>query len=147
MKPVTPLGSADRREALPVPDRLNLDGWTVIRFLHLLGIAFFVGGQLMLVAVVTPALRGQDRALMRDAARRFGIGSAVALLVIIATGAAMASHFHRWGDGTLHWKIGLLVVVFILTGLHTKTPYTRAISLATLALSLVIFFLGVELAH
>jgi putative copper export protein len=124
-----------------------VDTWTVIRFLHLLAIAFFVGGQLMLVAVVTPALRGQDRTVMRDAARRFGIGSGMALLVIIATGAAMASHFDRWGDSTLHWKIGLLVVVFVLTGLHTKTPYTRAISLATLGLSLVIFFLGVTLTH
>ena len=125
----------------------TLDTWTVIRFLHLLGIAFFVGGQLMLVTVVTPALRGQDPQLMRAAAKRFGIGSGVALLVTIATGAAMASHFHRWGDSTLHWKIGLLVAVFILTGLHTKTPYTRALSLATLGLSLVIVFLGVALAH
>lgn len=124
-----------------------MDIWTVVRFLHLLAIAFFVGGQLMLVSVVTPALRGQDSALMRNAAKRFGIGSAVALAVIVATGAAMASHFDRWGDTTLHWKIGLLVVVFILTGLHTKTPYTRALSLAVLALSLVIFFLGVTLAH
>jgi len=124
-----------------------VDTWTAVRFLHLLGIAFFVGGQLMLVTVVTPALRGQDPALMRTAAKRFGIGSAVALLVIIASGAAMASHFDRWGDITLHWKIGLLVAVFILTGLHTKTPYTRALSLATLGLSLVILLLGVALAH
>lgn len=124
-----------------------MDAWTVIRFLHLLAIAFFVGGQLMLVTVVTPSLRGQDPQLMREAAKRFGIGSAVALLVIIATGAAMASHFHRWSDTTLHWKIGLLVLVFVLTGLHTRTPYTRALSLVVLGLSLVIFFLGVELAH
>ena len=124
-----------------------MDTWTVIRFLHLLAIAFFVGGQLMLVTVVTPALRGQDPELMRTAAKRFGIGSAVALLVIIATGAAMASHFQRWGDSKLHWKIGLLVAVFILTGLHTKTPYTRALSLATLAITIVIVFLGVALAH
>lgn len=124
-----------------------MDTWTVVRFLHLMAIAFFVGGQLMLATVVTPALRGQDPALMRTAAKRFGIGSAVALAVIIATGAAMASHFHRWGDSTLHWKIGLLVVVFILTGLHTKTPYTRALSLAVLGLSIIIVFLGVALAH
>jgi len=124
-----------------------VDTWSAVRFLHLLGIAFFVGGQLMLVTVVTPALGGQDPALMRTAAKRFGIGSAVALLVIIASGAAMASHFDRWGDSTLHWKIGLLVAVFILTGLHTKTPYTRALSLATLGLSLVILLLGVALAH
>lgn len=124
-----------------------MDTWEVVRFLHLIAIAFFVGGQLMLAAVVTPALRGQDRALMRQAAKRFGIGSAIALAVIIATGAAMASHLHRWSDGTLQAKIGLLVVVFILTGLHTKAPYTRALSIATLALSVAIVFLGVALAH
>jgi putative copper export protein len=125
----------------------RVEGWELIRFLHLLAIAVFVGGQLMLVLVVTPSLRGQDLALMRSAARRFGIVSVVALVVIIATGAAMASHFDRWGDSTLHWKIGLLVLVFVLTGLHTRVPYTRAISYAVLATSLVIFWLGVTLAH
>ena len=124
-----------------------MEGWELVRFLHLLAIALFVGGQLMLALVVTPALRGQDPALMRGAARRFGIASAAALVVIVATGAAMASHFDRWGDSTLHWKIGLLVLVFVLTGLHTKTPYTRAISYAVLVTSLVIFWLGVALAH
>lgn len=124
-----------------------MDAWTFIRFLHVIAIAFFVGGQLMLAIVVTPALRGQDRALMRDAARRFGIASAVALAVIIATGAAMASHFHQWSNGTLHAKIGLLVAVFALTALHTRTPYTRAISIATLVISVVIVYLGVKLAH
>ena len=97
-----------------------MEGWELVRYLHLLGIALFVGGQLMLVLVVTPSLRGQDPELMRGAARRFGIASAVALVVIVATGAAMASHFQRWSDTTLHWKIGLLVLVFVLTGLHTR---------------------------
>jgi len=124
-----------------------VDEWTLIRFLHLLAIAFFVGGQLVLAVVVVPALRGQDRELMRDAAKRFGIGSAVALAVIIATGAALASHLQRWSDPTLHAKLGLLVLVFVLTGLHTVTPYARAISLAVLATSVFIFWLGVELAH
>jgi uncharacterized membrane protein len=36
-----------------------VDTWPSSRFLHLLGIAFFVGGQLMLVAVVTPAATRQ----------------------------------------------------------------------------------------
>lgn len=124
-----------------------MEQWELIRFLHLLGIALFVGGQLMLVLVVTPALRGQDPALMRGAAKRFGIASVAALVLIIATGAAMASHFDRWSDTTLHWKIGLLVLVFVLTGLHTRVPYTRAISYLVLATSLVIFWLGVDLAH
>ena len=121
--------------------------WELVRFLHLLAIAFFVGGQLMLAVVVVPALRGQDPALVRGAASRFGMASAVALVVIIATGAALASHFGRWHDPTLHWKIGLLILVFALTGLHTVTPYRRAISYAVLVTSLVIFWLGVTLAH
>ena len=124
-----------------------MEQWELIRFLHLLGIALFVGGQLMLVLVVTPALRGQDPALMRGAAKRFGIASVAALVLIIATGAAVASHFDRWSDTTLHWKIGLLILVFVLTGLHTRVPYTRAISYLVLATSLVIFWLGVDLAH
>lgn len=124
-----------------------MEAWELVRYLHLLGIALFVGGQLMLVLVVTPSLRGQDPALMRGAARRFGIASVAALAVIIATGAAMASHFDRWSDTTLHWKIGLLILVFVLTGLHTRVPYARAISYLVLATSLVIFWLGVDLAH
>jgi uncharacterized membrane protein len=126
---------------------LRVEGWEFVRFLHLLGVALFVGGQLMLALVVTPSLRGQDPALMRGAAQRFGIASVAALLVIVATGAAMASHFDRWSDATLHWKIGLLVLVFVLTGLHTRVPYARAISYAVLVISLVIFWLGVALAH
>ena len=124
-----------------------MDTWEVILFLHLLAMAFFVGGQLMLVLVVAPSMRGQDPALMRSAAMRFGIGSAVALFVIIVTGAAMASHLHLWSDTTLHWKIGLLALVFVLTGMHTRTPYTRALSLVILGISIVIVLLGVALAN
>lgn len=119
--------------------------WTVIRFLHLLGIAFFVGGQLVLVVAITPVLRGRDE--MRAAARRFGIGSGVALAVIIATGAALASHFDRWSDPTLHAKLALLAAVFVLTGLHARGQHIRALSLSLVAVSVVIFYLGVHLAH
>lgn len=119
---------------------------TVVRFLHLLGVAFFVGGQLVLVAAITPVLSG-DRERMREVARRFGIGSAAALGLIVVTGAIMASRYHRWGDGTLQAKLGLLVLVFALTGAHVFTDRVRAISLSIVAISLVIVFLGVKLAH
>jgi uncharacterized membrane protein len=123
-------------------------GWELVRFLHLAGMAFFVGGQLMLVAVVTPVVRryGSEEA-MRAAAKRFGIGSAVALVVIVVTGAAMASHYDRWDDPTLHAKLALLVLVFVLIGLHVVTPYTRALSIGTLVVSLLIVWLGVKLAY
>jgi putative copper export protein len=125
-----------------------MTGWELIRFLHLAGIAFFVGGQLMLVAVVTPGVRrhGSEEA-MRAVARRFGVGSAVALVVIVVTGAAMATHYHLWDDPTLHVKLGVLLLVFVLLGLHIATPYARSISIAVLAASLVVFWLGVKLTY
>jgi uncharacterized membrane protein len=124
--------------------------WTVIRFLHLTGVIFFVGGQLMLAAVVAPAMRAvageEERApAMRAVARRFGIGSAVALALIIATGIALASHYHLWDDSVLQAKIALLVLVFALTGLHVVLPYRRALSLLVLVTSLVIVYLGLKL--
>lgn len=46
---------------------------TFVRYLHLLAMAFFVGGQLFLVAAVVPTLRGDDgRERLRAIARRFG---------------------------------------------------------------------------
>jgi hypothetical protein len=54
--------------------------------------AFFVGGQMMLAAVVVPVgRRSGDRESLRLIARRFGYGTLVALLVLVATGTAMAS--------------------------------------------------------
>ena len=125
-----------------------MDAWTVIRFLHVAAVAFFVGGQLMLAVAVAPALRrhGGEEA-MRAVARRFGIGSGIALAVLVATGAAMAGRFHAWGEAVLQAKLTLLGLVLALLVLHVVTPYTRALSLAVLAASVAIAYLGVELAH
>lgn len=117
--------------------------------LHLLGIIFFVGGQMAMVAAVAPALRATEgnEDAMRQIAKRFGIGSAVALLVVIGSGSSMASDDHLWSDPILHAKMGILALIFVLTALHTKVPYTRALSLAIFALSLVLVVLGVQLAE
>ena len=84
------------------------DGWTLIRYLHIVALAFFVGGQLMLVIAVVPAVRGEgnDAATLRGIVRRFGAGSAVALAVLVATGVAMASHLQRWQDGRITAQAG-----------------------------------------
>ena len=124
-----------------------MDEWTVIRFLHLVAVTFFVGGQLLLAVAVVPALRGRDDDAMRAIARRFGIASAVALAVAIATGVAMAGRLGRWDDPTLQAKLGLLVLIGVLLALHVATPYTRAISLTVLATSILIVWLGLRLTH
>jgi len=88
--------------------------------------AFFVGGQLMLAAVVVPVLRGGENSeQIRRVARRFGAGSLVAIVVLIITGSMMASHFHRWGNDDLQIKLeGLVFLV-----------------------SLAIVWLGIAIAH
>ena len=116
-----------------------------VRWLHLLAMAFFVGGQLVLVAAVLPAARGTET--MRAIARRFGYGTLVALAVLIATGTALASHFHRWDDPTLHAKLGLVVLAGALIGVHLRRPSWRLLDAAIFVVSLAIVWLGVALAH
>jgi uncharacterized membrane protein len=125
-----------------------MTGWNIVLWLHLLAMAFFVGGQLMLAAVVVPALRGaSDREPLRRAARRFGFGTLGAIAVLLATGVAMASHNHQWGNSTLHIKLGLVVVVGILIGLHMKRPTWHALDAALFLVSLAIVWCGVVLAE
>ena len=121
--------------------------WNGVLWLHLLSMAFFVGGQLMLAAVVVPALRDlEDRAPLRAAARRFGIGTLIAVGLLIVTGAAMASHDHRWSDSTLQVKLGLVVLVLLLIYAHLRRPLWHALDAAMFAVSLAIVWLGIVVA-
>ena len=122
--------------------------WNGVLWLHLVAMAFFVGGQLMLGAIVVPVLRGfADRVPLRSAARRFGVGTLAAVAVLAATGAALASHYHRWGDTTLQVKLGLVVLVAILIGAHMRWPQWHVLDGAILAVSLAIVWLGVAVAQ
>jgi len=111
-------------------------------------LAFFVGGQLMLVFAVAPAIRrhGTEEA-MRAVAMRFGIGSGVALVVLAVTGVAMASHFSVWDSSALEAKLMVLVLVAVLTTLHVASPKSRALSYAVTASSLLVVWLGVKLTY
>jgi hypothetical protein len=122
--------------------------WTVVRYLHIVGITFFVGGQLMLVAAVAPAIRRRgDDQTMRLIARRFGLGSTVALALAVATGIAMASHCSLLGlehppseaDGARPRRS--------LDGLHIMTPKSRAVSYGVVASSLLVLWFGVKLTY
>ena len=123
-----------------------MDGWLVVRALHLLAMAFFVGGQLMLAAVVLPAAR-DDRPRLRAMARRFGWGTLAAIGVLLATGAALASEHSQWGNGTLHLKLGLVAVVAALVVWHMRRPQLHALEGGIFLGSLALVWLGLSLAH
>jgi uncharacterized membrane protein len=120
-------------------------GWVILRWLHLLAMAFFVGGQLMLAAVVVPAARGTEA--MRVAARRFGVGTVIAIGVLLVTGIPLASHFGDWSDGKLQAKLTLVVIVGALIGVHLRKPRNHALDGLIFLGSLAIVYLGVALAH
>ena len=126
------------------------DFWQTVLYLHLLAMAFFVGGQLVFGIAVVPVLRGDEtgpeREQMRGIARRFGYGSLVALGVLVLTGWAMASHYGLWGSSTLQWKLGLVALVIGLALLHLRRPKLHALQGAILLASLVVAWLGLELA-
>jgi uncharacterized membrane protein len=124
------------------------DLWLAVRWLHVLAMAFFVGGQLLLaVAVVPVERRAPDRERLRGVARRFGYGTLVAIAVLVATGAAMATHFHLWGDGTLQLKLALVALVAVLVLWHMRRPTNHALEGAVFLVSLAIVWLGLALAH
>ena len=125
-----------------------MDVWDLVRFLHVIALAFFVGGQLMLVVAVVPAVRRHgDQVAMRAVARRFGIGSLIAIVTLVGTGATLASHLARWHDEVLRAKLALVVLIGVLIALHVVAPTSRALSVALLLTSLAVAWLGVELTH
>ena len=121
--------------------------WNGVLWLHLLAMAFFVGGQLMLAAIVVPTLRGvSDGELMRAAARKFGVGTLVAVGVLVVTGVALASHLHKWHDSTLQVKLGLVVLVGVLIGAHMRKPGWHVLDAGIFLCSLAIVWLGIVVA-
>ncbi|MBO9531497.1 MAG: hypothetical protein J7513_00785 [Solirubrobacteraceae bacterium] len=122
-----------------------MDIWTVVHFLHLLAMAFFIGGQIMLAGVLVPILKGKDE--MKAVAKRFGLGSLIALGVLILTGVQMAGHEDAWGDGNLQAKLVILAVLILTIGYHVHTATKRWLDPVIFVLSLAVMGLGVVLAH
>jgi uncharacterized membrane protein len=120
--------------------------WQAILYLHLVAMAFFLGGQLMLATAVVPALRSaQDRERLRAVARSFGWGSLIALAILIASGSAMAGHLDLWDEGTLHVKLALVAVALVLVSIHLRYARARLLQVAILVVTLAIVWEGVQL--
>jgi putative copper export protein len=128
--------------------------WDAIRlFLHVLAATIWVGGQLVLAALV-PVLRRFGADATRAAARRFNQVAWSAFAVLIVTGiwnvAANSAHDHDPGyRTTLIVKLVVVAISGLTAALHarSRTPRSRAAFGALTGLSaLAALFLGVLLA-
>ncbi len=142
-----------------------VDGWSIVRFFHVMGAIIWVGGQLLLTLTVVPVLRGRLDDETRSAigstlGRRYAlIAYGGALPVLIATGIAQAYHrgvtldaFTRSGyGGTLGFKIILLVVAVAFAAWHGiaaavgNERLSRAMAWLGLATSVLIVLLATSL--
>ncbi|MEU8246625.1 hypothetical protein [Nonomuraea sp. NPDC048916] len=139
--------------------------WSVVRFLHVLSAALWVGGQLTVSLVVLPLARRmldtERRAqVLRAVGRRFGMFTgAVFLPVQLATGVAIAIHKGvTWaslaepGYGrTLAAKLLLFCVVMVAAALHgwatgtARPAVARALAVISLVGSVGIILLATAL--
>lgn len=122
-------------------------GWLAVRWLHVVAMALFVGGQIMLLVAIVPVLRGSQRDALRTIARRFGWASLAALGVLVATGSALADRGSRWDSGTLQVKLALVATVVGLIAWHMRRPGAHVIEGVVFVVSLAIVWLGLALAH
>lgn len=142
-----------------------IDGWAIVRFLHVLAAIVWVGGQLLLSAVVVPATRRSltpevRGPLFQDVGRRFATLSNWGLLpVLLVTGLALAWHrgvtlggLTRPGyGGILGAKIVLFGVAVLLAVVHGmvasagRSTASRALGISGLAVSVVIVLLATAL--
>lgn len=99
----------------------------MLLFLHLIGVTFWLGGQLLLVTTVVPVLRGIDepqrRELIGRVGRRYGSLSIPVLLVILITGALMAANYDLSpaDSAALRAKLVAVAVLIAATVIHIIT--------------------------
>jgi hypothetical protein len=130
--------------------------WTLVRFVHVTGAAVWLGIQVTLLALV-PALRRrlpaeQVREVVRNAGRSLAVLGGTALLMIAASGIALARHESsaKAHPGVVGLKEGLLVAIVVLLGGHA---YVRgrnariAASALMLALTLAAILAGAWLTQ
>lgn len=122
--------------------------WAAIRWVHLLAAIAWIGGQLFLVLVVLPVLRGtlpppQRMLLVAQLGRRFAVLSWIALALLVVTGflngerrgvawEALPTAGSTYGQ-VLFAKLCLVAVVIALTFLQGQVLGPRMTCLAAQA--------------
>jgi uncharacterized membrane protein len=113
-------------------DYQDITIWALARWLHLLAAIVWIGGQIFIVAVMLPVLRGalpaEERALLvAQVGRRFWNLSGLALLTLVVTGIINGERRHvAWSrlteypyGRTLHLKLTLVGIVVVVSLVHT----------------------------
>jgi putative copper export protein len=134
-------------------ERMLPVSWDTIRlFLHVLAATVWVGGQIVLAALV-PALRGLGADIPRAAARRFNQVAWPAFGVLLITGiwniAAVRSQVTGSYRTTLIVKLVVVIISGVTAALHARArrPAGLAVFGALTGLSaLAALFLGILLA-
>jgi uncharacterized membrane protein len=128
---------------------VSVDGWSLVRFVHVLAAMTWVGGQLLLSGIVLPVLRAElepavRAPLVRATALRFAlVANAVLLPALLATGIALAWHrgvtWGTFGDPgygrLLGIKLVLVVTSVVLAAVHGVLASARPRSARPLALA------------
>lgn len=136
---------------------MSVNTWSLVRFAHVVAAMGWVGGQLVLSAVVLPVLRAEiDLALraplLRATGRRFALVANLVLLpTLLATGVAIAAHrgltFGTLGEPGYGRLLGIKLVFVaasvVLAAAHgtlaTRRPQiARPLAIAGLVSSLLI---------
>ena len=129
---------------------LTIDLDVVVLTLHVLAATIWVGGQIVLLALVGP-LRRTAPAGIASAARAYAWVAWPAFAVLVLTGGAMLAEA---GNETAAWKMTLMVkMAFVLlsglgAALHTllKNPALKGISAGVgLVSALAVVLLGVSI--
>ena len=105
--------------------------WALVRWLHLLSAITWIGGQLFILIVLLPIMRGvlprdERTILFARVGRRYGLVSWVALVLLIVTGFLNGerrgvnwSHLSAGTYGRiLAAKLVLVALVLVITGVH-----------------------------
>ena len=95
----------------------------VLRGIHLVAAAIWLGGLITLAALV-PALRsvGADRATLQAAARQFARVSWVAMAIAVATGLGQVAMLHLpWSYRPLQAKVAIVTVAVLVSAGHQVT--------------------------
>lgn len=95
----------------------------LVKWVHLLAAATWMGGLVTLAALVVALRReGVERSVLQAAARMFGHVSWTAMVIAVITGTGLVDLMGvDWSYPALHRKLGFVALTIAIAGLHQAT--------------------------